>query len=128
MKGLKLSLQEVLKLEDGCKVWVEISEEYKDYSSYIPRFDGILYKRGTYLSDSIRPSQMLKYKEIRECLSNGYIYEWIEESEIPYPNNMQQTIHNLATEILNLRSLDLTDENIEMIIKEFSWQIKWDEL
>ena len=33
MKGRKLSLEEVLQLEDGCKVWVEeLRESWKDDS------------------------------------------------------------------------------------------------
>ena len=127
MKGKQLTLQEVLNLEDGSKVWVEISEEYKDYSSYLPRFDGIFYKKGTYLSDSILPSQMLRFKEIRDCLSTGCIYEWIEELKIPdkieTPYYSQDIVESMANEIAMHRypnKYEYDDKLIESIIKEFS--------
>ena len=114
MKGKQLSLEEVLQLEDGCKVWIEddrkmFNDELCEYNSYSFYLELVKNKSHRY---------NLNYMDAYE--GKLTFYEWIEDSEIPYPNNMQQTIHNLATEICNLRSLDLTDENIEMIIEEFS--------
>ena len=114
MKGRKLSLNEVLNLEDGCKVWVEdnrkmFNDELCEYNSY-----------SLYLELVRNNSHHYNLNYIEAYENKLTFYEWIDESEIPYPNNMQQTITNLATEICNLRSLYLTDENIEMIIREFS--------
>ena len=115
MKGKQLSLQEVLKLEDGSKVWVEeLNTRYSDWSG--------IHKR--VLDELIAEKDEMVYElKYLDDLGEDYgieIYEWIDSDST--------LIYNLATEICNLRSLDLTDENIEMIIKEFSWQCKLDEL
>ena len=107
MKGHKLSLQEVLNLEDGCKVWVEeLNPRYSDWSGIHKRvFDELIAEK----------DEMVYEIRYLDGLGEDYgieIYEWID--------NDSTLITNLATEICNLRSLDLTDENIEMIIKEFS--------
>ena len=82
MKGRKLTLEEVLNLEDGTKVWVEeLDEDYRSASDL--------------------------YRKMKEKL---YILN----------TDMQSKEYKMAQEICNLRGLDLTDENIEIIIKEFS--------
>ena len=113
MKGRKLSLQEVLNLEDGCKVWVEdtiLNDEQV----------GIIEEHKIIIDDGDG------WFDLNDFCEEGYaiIYEWIDDfiiqDKIETPYYSESIITNLATEICNLRSLDLTDENIEMIIKEFS--------
>lgn len=106
MKGRKLSLQEVLNLEDGRKVWVEeLNARYSDWSG--------IHKR--VLDELIAEKDEMIY-EIRylDGLGEDYgieIYEWIKDDT---------PLHKMSVEICNLRGLDLTDDNIEMIIEEFS--------
>ena len=114
MKGRKLTLQEVLNLEDGTKVWIEDTSKIFEDDLYI------------YDKENIRVNLLTKESEygydlmtIGDFRGRIMFYEWIEESEMPYPNNMQQTIHKMSVEICNLRGLDLTDDNIKMIIGEF---------
>ena len=119
MKGRKLSLQEVLSLDDGSKVWIEpIGKEWSLYEDgYVAKFtkkDGIYdfedengVFAGCFDYDNVssnRPTSFLK----------GFEYDVFEYIDSP------QVIYLMAREICNLRSLDLTDENIEMIIEEFS--------
>ena len=105
MKGKQLSLQEVLNLEDGSKVWVEeLNERYKDWSGIHKRVldkliaekDGMVYE--------------IRYLDVRRKDCGIEVYEWIED---------KTPLHNMSVEICNLLGLDLTDENIEVIIKEF---------
>lgn len=119
MKGRKLSLEEVLNLEDGCKVWVEpIGKEWELYKNdpYISTFtkdkDGYL----DFMDMNGIFTGCFDYDDNKNItdFTNGFecgVYKFIETPLI---------VHNLAQEICNLRSLDLTDENIEMIIEEFS--------
>lgn len=114
MKGKQLTLQEVLDLEDGTKVWVEeTEEEFEDWSQVytINKKEERLYTKD---------GQFYKFNSYSFGDKTIEVYEWIEEPEMPYPNNMQQTIKDMATEICNLRSMDLTDENIRLIVEEFS--------
>ena len=125
MKGRKLSLEEVLKLEDGCKVWVEDNANVFESDLYI------------YDKENIRVNLLTKESRYGYDLTTigdfrGRInfYEWIDGVKSinifgtkdgtsgEYYN--KSIVTNLATEICNLRSLDLTDENTEMIIREFS--------
>ena len=50
-------------------------------------------------------------------------YEWIEEEakeiKVSY-KSMSEIVDSMAQEICNLRSMDLTDDNIRLIIEEFS--------
>ena len=125
MKGRKLSLQEVLKLEDGCKVWVEDNANVFESDLYI------------YDKENIRVNLLTKESRCGYDLTTigdfrGRInfYEWIDGVKSINISGVKDGMNgeyynksivaNLATEILNLRSLDLTDENTEMIIKEFS--------
>ena len=124
MKGRKLSLEEVLQLEDGCKVWVEeLKERYSELS-------GVHYKKEEHL---IEQNECGAYAidDIVEFYSDDLeFYEWIDGVKSINISGVKDgmngeyynksIVHNLATEICNLRSLDLTDENIEMIIEEFS--------
>ena len=120
MKGRKLSLEEVLNLEDGSIVWVEpIGKEWSLYEDgYVAKFtkkkddiydfedeNGVFAGCFDYGNvSSNRPTLFLK----------GFEYDVFEYIDSP------QVIYLMAQEICNLRGLDLTDENIEMIIKEFS--------
>ena len=101
MKGRKLSLQEVLRLDDGTKVWVEeLDDRYKDDSDLYKKIKERLYILNTDM-----------YYDLKcDFITPIEFYEWIEEQSKEY---------KMAQEICNLRGLDLTDENIEMIIKEF---------
>ena len=102
MKVKQLSLQEVLNLEDGTKVWVE---ELKDTT-----MSALHIVDGNYLNDEEKDEAYcfddieLYYKDDLE------FYEWIEEEIL---------LHKMSVEICNLRGLDLTDENIRLIIEEF---------
>ena len=105
MKGKQLSLEEVLNLEDGSKVWVEeLDEEYRNWSQVytINKEEKKLYtKRDEF------------YRFDAYCFEDNSIefYEWIDE---------QSKVYKMSVEICNLRGLDLTDDNIEIVIKEFS--------
>ena len=115
MKGRKLSLQEVLNLEDGCKVWVE---ELRDSD-----MSAMHIIDGNYLNDEEK-DEAYCFDDIElYYMDELEFYEWIEDLVIPdkieTPYYSESVIHNLAKEICNLRSLDLTDENIKMIIEEF---------
>ena len=112
MKGRKLTLQGVLNLEDGTKVWVE--DDRESFSESLCTYE----KENNYLVTRSYYNYVLDIYDYYE--DKLTFYEWIEESEMPYPNNMQQIIKNLAQEVCNLRGLDLTDDNIRLIIKEFS--------
>ena len=102
MKGKQLSLQEVLNLEDGSKVWVEeLDDRYKGDSDLYKKIKERLYILNTDI-----------YYDLKcDFITPIEFYEWIEEQSKEY---------KMSVEICNLRGLDLTDENIEMIIKEFS--------
>ena len=125
MKGKQLSLQEVLQLEDACKVWVEDNANVFESDLYI------------YDKENIRVNLLTKESRcgydlttIGEFCSRINFYEWIDGVKSINISGMndgmngeyynKSIVTNLATEICNLRSLDLNDENIEMIIKEFS--------
>ena len=104
MKGRKLSLEEVLNLEDGSKVWVEeLDEAYRSSSDLYEKTKERLYILNTDM-----------YYDLKcDFVTPIEFYEWIDE---------QSKVYKMSVEICNLRGLDLTDENIEIIIKEFSWQ------
>lgn len=116
MKGRKLTLEEVLDLEDGKLVWVE-DDYYDDYEiGIIMKEDNTLkLSNGDWfcLSD-LQDSKFVKF------------YEWIEEIdelsipdkiETPYYSN--SIVNKMSEEIVNLRGLDLTDDNIRLIVEEF---------
>lgn len=120
MKGRKLSLDEVLKLEDGIKVWVEeLNPRYSDWSG--------IHKR--VLDELIAEKDEMIY-EIRylDGLGGDYgieIYEWVEDElkipdKIETPYYLYDIIKDMATEICNLRGIDLTEDNIDKITKEFT--------
>ena len=133
MKGKQLSLQEVLKLEDRCKVWVEDASDIFESDLYIYDKENIrvnlLTKESIYGYDLTTIGDFcgrIKFYEWIDGVKSINIFGTKDGTSGEYYNKL--ILHNLVTEILNLRSLDLTDENIEMIITEFSWQCKWDEL
>lgn len=101
MKGRQLTLEEVLNLEDGTKVWVEeLDEAYKDESQVYIKVNKKLVnaKEGFYNMEYDKP-----------FFTPVVLYEWIN-------NNV---IKDMATEICNLRGIDLTEDNIDKIMKEF---------
>ena len=104
MKGKQLTLDEVLALKDGSKVWVEeLDEPYRQFSQIHTKSDDrVLDKVGGfyYLYELFEDSDI-------------EIYEWIEE------DNCNYNIISMSTEICNLRGIDLTDDNIDKIMKEF---------
>jgi len=117
MKGRQLTLEEVLKLEDGSRVWVEdtiiedeqigIIEEYK-----------IIIEDGYGLFD------------LNDFCEEGYIivYEWIEDElkipdQIETPYYSHSVVESMANEIARHRypnKYEYDDGLIEKIIKEFS--------
>ena len=102
MKGKQLTLDEVLRLEDGSKVWVEeLDENYKHWSQIYTKLDNRILDKGG------------EYYYLYEPNSDIEIYEWIEE------DNCNYNIISMATEICNLRGINLTDDNIDKIMKEF---------
>lgn len=116
MKGKLLTLQEVLNLEDGTKVWVEDDDE-GDKQVGIVKQEGetrVLVDDGCGWFD-------IKY--LFDCEEHVYFYEWIEEEEkeikVSY-KSMSEIVDSMAQEICNLRSMDLTDENIRLTVEEFS--------
>lgn len=113
MKGKQLSLEEVLNLEDGTKVWVE-SKEFGNKGEVL----SLLFDRYGY--DFI-------LKDCREefysdCVFDSLqVFEWTER-EIKKLNTFdcnEPIVISMAQEICNLRGLDLTDKNIEKIVEEF---------
>ena len=120
MKGRKLTLEEVLKLEDGSKVWVEELKDIKMSALHI--VDGNYLndeeKGDAYCFDDIK----LYYKDELE------FYEWIEDElvipdKIEEPYYSQSVVESMANEIARHRypnKYEYDDKLIEMVIKEFS--------
>ena len=122
MKGRQLTLEEVLELKDGTKVWVEeLDECYKHWSQiYTKSDDRILDHRGEYY--------YLNYNQTD--VGDIEFYEWIDKGKEWSFSKLSESfdttfelgsynIISMATEICNLRGIDLTDENINKIMKEF---------
>ena len=106
MKGRKLTLEEVLNLDDGTRVWVEeLDEAYRSSSDLYEKTKERLYILNTDMyydlkSDFVTPIEF---------------YEWIEDS--------YEVIESMAYEIASLRypkKYEYDDELINKIIKEFS--------
>lgn len=112
MKGKQLTLEEVLELEDGTKVWVE-DTIIKDEQI------GIIEENEIIIDDGYG------WFDLNDFCEEGYIivYEWIEDNSNPMmifeEDDESDIIYKLAQEICNLRGLDLTDDNIRLIIEEF---------
>jgi len=123
MKGKQLTLDEVLDLEDGSKVWVEDDEE-GDKQIGIVKQEG---ETRVLLDDSCG---WFDIKYLFDCEEYVYFYEWIEDNSNPMmlfdEDDDSNIINKMAQEICNLRGLDLTDDNIRLVIEEFSWQDIWD--
>ena len=117
MKGRQLSLEEVLKLDDGVKVWVEdtIIEDEQI---------GIIEEHKIIIEDGYG------WFDLNDFCEEGYIivYEWIEDElkipdQIEEPHYSQSVVESMANEIANLRypnKYEYDGELIENIIKEFS--------
>ena len=125
MKGKQLSVQEVLQLEDGCRVWVEDNANVFESDLYI------------YDKENIRVNLLTKESRcgydlttIGDFCGRINFYEWIDGVKSINISGVKDgmngeyynksIVHNLSQEICNLRGLDLNDENIEIVIKEFS--------
>ena len=117
MKGKKLSLEEVLNLEDGSKVWVEELNDIKMSALHIVD--------GNYLNDEEK-DEAYCFDDIElHYMDELEFYEWIEDEliipdKIETPYYSDSIVHKLSEEICNLRGLDLTDDNIRLIVEEFS--------
>ena len=116
MKGKQLSLQEVLNLEDGRKVWVEDSRRgYTNELCSYKKEDNILLvisDNTNYILDVIGA-----YDNKLE------FYEWIEEEEEESTLIMYgEIIESMANEIARHRypnKYEYDDKLIESIIEEF---------
>ena len=113
MKGRQLTLEEVLRLDDGTKVWVD--DTILDDEQI-----GIIEEHEIIVDDGYG------WFDLNDFCEEGYIivYEWIEGT---YSNTMMlfdeddndKVIYLMAQEICNLRGINLTDDNIDKIMKEF---------
>ena len=121
MKGRKLTLQEVLNLEDGTKVWVEDSRRgYTNELCIYKKEDNIL------LVISDNTNYILDVIEVYE--NKLEFYEWVEEElkipdQIEEPYYSQSVVESMANEIARHRypnKYEYDDELIEKIISEFS--------
>jgi len=115
MKGKQLTLQEVLDLEDGSKVWVEDKED-KELSGVHIVDDKALVNH--------ERKKAYDFSDLEFFKDELEFYEWIEELKIPdkieTPYYSENIINKMSVEICNLRGLDLTDENIRLTVEEFS--------
>lgn len=109
MKGRQLTLEEVLNLEDGTKVWVE-SKYYENEGqiSHVISMESFYKSKNMRLSDFYDMSSGF-YSQ--DTFKNLEIFELIEVSN--------ETVYNMATEICNLRGINLTEDNIKLIVEEF---------
>lgn len=109
MKGRQLTLEEVLRLDDGIKVWVE-SKYYENEGqiSHVMSMESFYKSKNMRLSDFYNISSGF-YSQ--DTFKNLEIFELIEVSN--------ETVYNMAQEICNLRGIDLTEDNIDKIMKEF---------
>ena len=116
MKGRKLSLEEVLNLEDGTKVWVEDSRRgYTNELCSYKKEDNIL------LVISDNTNYILDVIEVYE--NKLEFYEWVEEEKESTLIMYGEIIESMAYEIAKYRypnKYEYDDELIEKIIKEFS--------
>ena len=115
MKGRKLTLEEVLNLEDGTKVWVESKYNMGEILCFMYSFmgDGHCRLSEDYSLDS-------KYYDLRD-FDDLEVYELLYERESESKPKFHPVIAiKMAQEIVNLRGLDLTDDNIRLIVEEFS--------
>ena len=115
MKGRKLTLEEVLNLEDGDKVWVEDDDEGdKQVGTIRKEYNGLeLMEDSWFYLDDLPDEEYVRF------------YEWIEDKltipdQIETPYYSENIVNKMSVEICNLRGLDLTDDNIRLIVEEFS--------
>ena len=119
MKGRRLSLEEVLRLDDGTKVWVEeLDDRYKGDSDLYKKIKEKLYILNTDM-----------YYDLKcDFITPIEFYEWIEDElaipdQIEEPYYSQSVVESMANEIARHRypnKYEYDDKMIEMIIKEFS--------
>ena len=123
MKGRKLTLEEVLNLEDGTKVWVE--DNRSGFSNEL-----CVYKKDDNILLVVSDNTNYTLDMIGVYKNKLEFYEWIEGVKSinisGVKGNMngeyynKSIVINMAQEICNLRGLDLTDDNIRLIVEEFS--------
>ena len=122
MKGKQLTLQEVLNLEDGTKVWVEDSRRgYTNELCIYKKEDNIL------LVISDNTNYILDVIEVYQ--NKLEFYESVEEEKESTLIMYGEIIESMANEIARHRypnKYEYDDELIEKIIEEFSWQVIWD--
>ena len=117
MKGRQLTLEEVLRLDDGTKVWVD--DTILDDEQI-----GIIEEHKIIVDDGYG------WFDLNDFCEEGYIvvYEWIEE-ELKIPDQIEEpyyshsVVESMANEIARHRypnKYEYDDELIEKIIKEFS--------
>ena len=120
MRGKQLTLQEVLNLEDGTKVWVE---ELRDIG-----MSALHIVDGNYLNDEEK-DEAYCFDDIElYYMDDLEFYEWIEEElkipdQIEEPYYSQSVVESMANEIARHRypnKYEYDDELIEKIIEEFS--------
>lgn len=114
MKGRKLTLEEVLNLEDGTKVWVEeLDDGYKGASDLYKKIKEKLYILNTDM-----------YYDLKcDFVTPIEFYEWVEEEKESTLTMYGEIIESMAYEIAKYRypnKYEYDDELIEKIIEEFS--------
>ena len=116
MKGKLLTLEEVLNLEDGNKVWVE-DDDVGDKQIGIVKQEGEIR---VFVDDNCG---WFDIKYLFDCEEYVRFYEWIEDNSNLMmrfdEDDDSNIIHKMSVEICNLRGLDLTDDNIRLIVEEF---------
>ena len=118
MKGKQLSLQEVLNLEDGSKVWVEDTDKY--YGNVL-----CSYKKDCKHLKDIYDYEFESYYALEDYKDYGdrlTFYEWVEEEKESTLIMYGEIIESMANEIAMHRypnKYEYDDKLIEKIIKEF---------
>lgn len=114
MKGRKLTVEEVLKLEDGSKVWVE-DTIIKDEQV------GIIEEHNIIVDDGYGWFDLNDFCE--EGFAIVYEFELKIPDQIEEPYYSQSVVESMANEIARHRypnKYEYDDELIAKIIKEFS--------
>ena len=122
MKGKQLTLDEVLKLDYEYVVWVDFNDKIAEEKIGYENCHCLCFKSEQYdcLMMCSKSEDILSGFEICD---NIEVYEWVDAYENPMmifiEDDDSNIIHKLAQEICNLRGIDLTDDNINKIMKEF---------
>ena len=116
MRGRKLSLEEVLNLEDGTEVWVE--DNRRGFTNEL-----CIYKKCNNILLVISDNTNYILDVIGVYDNKLEFYEWIEGEEESTLIMYGEIIESMANEIARHRypnKYEYDDELIEKIIKEFS--------